>query len=387
MVAINNQTLEQLLEPHDEPCISIYVPTHRAGREIWQDRVRLKNLLAIAEERLAAYGLRSTEARQMLQPAADLVDDSGFWQRQSDGLAIWMGDGQQSVCPIPRTVEELVAVGRHFHITPLLPLLDEDRSFYVLAVSQNCVRLMRCSRDAAEEVQVPGMIGSFEDLQKFIDIDATLQFHTEAAGHGPGKARDAVMHGQGAGTDDREFKRWLSDYCHLIEKPVAAYLGGGNEPLLLAATEPLQALYRQANTYPHLLAEAVEGSPDHWGPNELRNRAWPLVQPMFTRQREQAVEAYNIATGHDAAVSDLGELLPAALDGRIATLLLSANTHRWGVFEVENRRTREHPIAEPTDEDLLNVAAVLTCRTGGNVFVLPHEKMPEGSDAAGVLRY
>lgn len=387
MVALNEQGLDQLLEPQDRLCVSIYLPTARGGPETRQGRVRLRNLLDIAEERLVQCGMRRPDARDLLQPAADLIDNSEFWQHQAEGLALWLSDGQQSWSSIPHGVEELVLIGHYFHITPLLPLLDEDRRFYVLALSKNAVRMLRCSRDTAEEIQVPGAIINFDELDKFIDTDRNLQFHTEAASHQPGQRREAVMHGHGAAADNRQVKRWLNDYAHMVEKSVTAFLGGDNAPLLLAATQPLEGIYRQANTYPHLLDAAVDGAPDHLRAEQIKDKAWPLVQPLFTSDRERALEAYNIATGHQAASSELSELLPAALDGRIATLLLSSDDHCWGRWIVENRQVEVHNVAEPPDEDLLNIAAVLTCRTGGEVYVLPQQQMPQAAPAAAVFRY
>jgi hypothetical protein len=39
-------------------CISIFMPTHRLGREVQQDPIRLKNLLGEAEEHSLASDLR-----------------------------------------------------------------------------------------------------------------------------------------------------------------------------------------------------------------------------------------------------------------------------------------------------------------------------------------
>ena len=46
--------LEELVMMEVQPAISIYLPTHVAGREVRQDPIRLKNLLSAAAERLKA---------------------------------------------------------------------------------------------------------------------------------------------------------------------------------------------------------------------------------------------------------------------------------------------------------------------------------------------
>ena len=47
--------LDELVAMDARPAVSIYLPTHIAGREIPQDPIRLKNLLSSAEERLACH--------------------------------------------------------------------------------------------------------------------------------------------------------------------------------------------------------------------------------------------------------------------------------------------------------------------------------------------
>ena len=67
--------LEKLVEERGGPCVSIFLPTHRAGTQTQQDPIRLKNLLVEAREVLLANGLRSTEVDQILEPARELLAD------------------------------------------------------------------------------------------------------------------------------------------------------------------------------------------------------------------------------------------------------------------------------------------------------------------------
>ncbi|MBN1137486.1 MAG: hypothetical protein JXM73_12935, partial [Anaerolineae bacterium] len=135
MDILTKQDLQELIEKRDGWRVSIFVPTHRTGRETRQARIRLKNLLAQAEERLAAAGLRAPEIKAQLEPASRLVQDSLFWQRQSDGLAIFLAAETARHYRLPLDFEELVVVADRFYVKPLLPLLSGDGRFYVLALS------------------------------------------------------------------------------------------------------------------------------------------------------------------------------------------------------------------------------------------------------------
>ena len=145
--------LKELLR-YKGKCVSIYMPTHRAGAETQQDPIRLKNLLREAEAALIRTGLRSSRARELLEPAQELVEDHEFWQHQSDGLAIFLSPGLFRSYRLPLEFEESVFVAERFHVKPLLPLLTGDGRFYVLALSQNEVRLLQGTRFNVGEVDL-----------------------------------------------------------------------------------------------------------------------------------------------------------------------------------------------------------------------------------------
>ncbi len=142
MDILTKTELEQLMRKEQQWCVSIYMPTHRTGTDAQQDPIRLKNLLREAEIQLSAQGIGRREVQNMLEPASMLIQDSNFWQHQSDGLAIFISSSRVRRYRLPLKFEELVVVIDHFHIKPLLPLFTGDGQFYILALSQNEVRLL-----------------------------------------------------------------------------------------------------------------------------------------------------------------------------------------------------------------------------------------------------
>jgi hypothetical protein len=106
------------------PAVSIYLPTHIAGREIRQDPIRLKNLLSSAADRLAATW-RRPEIEDFLGPAESLVGDEEFWRHQQQGLAAFLAPGFNRIHKLPIPVPEESFLGDHFHIKTLLPLLED----------------------------------------------------------------------------------------------------------------------------------------------------------------------------------------------------------------------------------------------------------------------
>src|SRR5205085_10837355 len=100
-----------------------------------EDKIRWKNQLRKAEELLNARN-RHAETKDLLGPAHDLLTDIPFWQNVSNGLAVFLAPGVFRAYRVPLVLDDLVVVAEHFQIKPLLPLLNNEGRFYILALSQ-----------------------------------------------------------------------------------------------------------------------------------------------------------------------------------------------------------------------------------------------------------
>ena len=112
------------MEQHHEPCISMYLPTHRVGAEIQQDQIRLKNQTRQAENLLFLANVHAAEVENLLEPIQALVDDEAFWLHPSNGLALFRSPDMFNPYWLPFSFKELVVVSTHFYLKPLLPLLS-----------------------------------------------------------------------------------------------------------------------------------------------------------------------------------------------------------------------------------------------------------------------
>src|SRR5574340_342280 len=81
--------IKRLHKKHDEPCVSIFLPTGRGGLESPQDELRLRHQIRDTENRLLLENLRSTEVEKLLEPLNALLEDGIFWSHTIDGLAIF----------------------------------------------------------------------------------------------------------------------------------------------------------------------------------------------------------------------------------------------------------------------------------------------------------
>ena len=130
MTVLSKAALTQLAEYREQPCASLYLPTHRESTRVQEDRTRFKNLLGRAESLLRADGFGNAETRRVLVPAFQLLEDRLFWQHQQDGLALFLSPTHSARIQLPLATDPLSAVGRRFYLKPLFRLMKgrENRS-------------------------------------------------------------------------------------------------------------------------------------------------------------------------------------------------------------------------------------------------------------------
>lgn len=364
---VRKEEFQYLFEKRNRFCLSIFLPTRRAGliREVEEGRIQLKDLLHDAESCLTAAGLGRAEAEELLAPAQQLVERSEFWRYQSDGLAIFLAPGFFRYFNAPRKLQPFVAVADRFDMTPLLPLWTSENPFYLLALSLNRVRFFEGTEHTIFEVKLESLPTDLHEVLDYGVNQSTRQQHTLRAG----LPEDALL------------------YFRQIDQALHNLLNEQQAPLVLAAVEENLSLYHQANTYPALLDEGVTGNPDRLSADELLAKAQTIVQAYYHQVRNQAVMRYKECLDPAKTSKQLTAILPAAYQGRIYNLFVPMDAQKWGYFDSEHNVVFEHERPEARDQDLLNLAVVQTILHGGSVYALNSSEMPDGGSAAALFRY
>lgn len=375
----------QLLENTEEPCISIYMPIHKSGPESQQNPIRLSNLLHQAEEELKAIGMEPLAIEVLLKPAWRLLKNDHFWLQSGEGLAIFLSEDLAHHYHLPVAFDDLVVVGKHFHVKPLLPVLNGGEKFYILALSIGGTRLLEAGRNVLKEVELPeGTPRTLAQALMYDDFEPQKRVYSGTPGWSAGKP-GAVFFGHGATPDTA--KEEILRYFQQVDKGVREALRGDQAPLVMAGVGYLLPIYRNVSDYPHLMETGVEGSPDEKSAAELWNQARAIVGPVFTRRRNAAADLYAQLAGTGFTSASIEEIVPAAFFGQVASLFVSLDTPKWGVFnEIEGQVTL-HDTEQPGDEDMGNLAAIYTLVNQGEVYPVATEEVPGHAYAAAVLRY
>lgn len=372
-------------------CVSIYMPTAVAGTETRQNDIRFKNLLREAHEKLQENGLSQDEADEFLRPVNEAINaEDDFWQHQDRGLAFFVTDDLCRYYKVPRDLFDLVVVTDQFHLKPLLPLLTGDGTFYVLELSQKHVQLFEGDRYNMRVVDIPELPQSMDEVLQYDETAQEGQFRigttSGAANYNNSSAGTGVFHGQGS-PDRDDVTRNYRQFFYAIDRALHDFLNGKRAPLVLACVEYLMPIYREANTYPHLVEEGITGNAKDTSMGELHELAWPIVEPFFLQAQEKAASDYHDLSNTELISTKIEETVPAAYYGRVDRLFVAVGVQKWGRFDPDANEIQIHTDAQVGDEDLLDAAALQTLINGGVVYAVEPDNMPAPAPIAAVFRY
>jgi hypothetical protein len=300
----------------------------------------------------------------ILAPAERLLTDEEFWHHQTRGLALFLAPDRHNCCLLPYDPGNVVHVHTSFILMPLIPMLVSGESYFLLVLSKHAATLYQGYKFEMVHIEIPEMPLGIEDVVHFEEKDDQE----------PGKL------------EEKE-KASLTQYFHEVNRTLREQiLGRANLPMLLAGVEYLLPLYRQVNTYPHLIAEELHGNFEHTPQAELYHHAQEKMEPWFTGERRKVFQ--NKADHGGAPVTTfLQDVIRAAYEGRIAQLFVAKGRLLWGHYTAKPEAPVLHAEEEPGDDCLTNQAVVQTILHGGEAFMVDREKMPAEGEMAAVLRY
>ena len=380
---IRKQELQQIIDHRDDVCISIYLPMERKGADVQGNTVRLKNELMATAQTLKERGRNQSQIDDLLAQPHAILNDPEYWQRQQDGLAIYVSPNFFESFRVPTRFEPLTVIAERFHIKPLLPFFSDDGRFYILALSQNKVRLFRGTQHVVDEMVIDQVPGSLAEALAYDDPESQLQHHTTSSGSVG--SPDVVHHGHGI--PDNQRRASLRRFLKEVSKGVQEVLINEEVPLILAAVDYLHPIYKEVDSSPHLLDEGIQGNPDQMAAEELHARAWKIVAPLFAQAREDVTARYHQLVNGEQATDDLHAIVPAAFHGRVDALFVALNDQKWGRYNPDTDDIVVHDSPLEKSEDLLDFAAVQTIANGGAVYAVDETEMPGQTTIAAVFRF
>ncbi len=372
----------EFLGAREPPCLSLYQPTSRHHPDNQQDPIRFRNLLKTLEESLRQK-YPASEIPGFLEPFQSLAADRDFWNHTLDGLAVLGAPGLFRVFKLQRPVPERAIVADSFHLKPLLRIWQSADRYQVLGLSRQDIKLFEGNRDALDEIDLaPGVPRTITDALG----EELTQPHQTVASYGLGAKGTPMRHGHGGRKD--EVEKDAERFFRAVDRAILEHHSRTSElPLLLAALPEHHALFHQVSHNPFLMAEGIEIHPDALPSDALRERAWRAVEPRYLARLAALVEEFGAAQSRGLGSDDLEEVAAAAIAGRIAMLLVEADRQIPGRIDAATGEIEFADLADPEVDDLLDDLSEWVLKMGGQVVIVPKERMPTLTGIAAVYRF
>ncbi|HEX8199635.1 MAG TPA: hypothetical protein VF590_04055 [Isosphaeraceae bacterium] len=389
MNPLTSADLAGLLEGHEPPCVSLYQPTNRVGPDNQQDRVRYRNLLKEAEDALGRqYPAR--EVRPLLEPFAALVDDGVFWKQRLDGLAIFGAPGTFRVFKLPQEVPARVIVADSFHTKPLVRYLQSADRFQVLGLSRHQATLYEGNRyglDLTELKGLPGVIPKEGPEEQTVPIPTVGSYGEGPTGPGHGHSEPGIAFGHSQSKGD-QVDADTGRFFRAVDRAVLEHHSRPSGlPLMLAALPQYHAAFRKLTHNPFLIDAGIERDPAGLSADALCREAWERMEPRYRQRLAKLVDDFQEARSKQKGADALDQIAAALAQGRVGTLLVERDRQVPGTLDRADGTIRLAEAADPGVDDLLDDLAEATLGTGGQVVVVPADRMPTTTGAAAIYRY
>jgi hypothetical protein len=327
--------------------------------------------------------------RPLLEQLQGLADDARFWNHRRDGLAVLSSPETFQVFDLHRPVAELAIVADSFHIKPLVREFQSADRYQVLCLNRRAVRLYDGGRDHLDEVELTDVPATITEAvgEEVTGPHLTVASYGLGSGapHAP-RGAPASYHGHGSRKDELDID--TERFFRVIDRAILEHHSRPSGlPLLLAALPQYHALFRTISRNPFLLPERIELNPDTLSTDRLREEAWAQLEPRYHARLARLVDDFQAARARRLGSDDISQVARAVLDGQVDTLLVEAEHRIPGTLDRATGRVQHGDLNDPKVDDLLDDLAETTLWMGGQVLVIPGDRMPTPTGLAAIYRF
>jgi hypothetical protein len=371
---------QELIAPHQPPCVSIYMPTLRAEPPAAENGRLFRDLVEKARDSLSrGYGER--DVGPLVDRIMAVPDEPGFWTAPRDGLAVFASPDLLRVIDLKTRVDSRVDVADSFHVKPLIRMMQSDRRYHVLALTLKHADLYEATQYDIRRLPAPNVPQDPDTVSKMRmsnQITATDDIRTASTQHPQeGTSTGGVSEERFMRAVDQAIWEQFSRDSHL--------------PLILVADEKRHTAFRAVSKNIHLMEKGLTLDPNGIDPARIHRETWALLEPQFQAEAQDLVDRFMAARARKLGSDELQPVVAAAAVGRVDTLLIDADRHIPGRIEDAGDggtfQFRPADAADPRADDVLDDLAEMVLKTEGAVLVLPPDMMPSGSGVAAIYRY
>ncbi|GAA3492394.1 hypothetical protein [Streptomyces cremeus] len=375
--------LAELRRPRPYPAVSLTLPTHRHRPENQQDHIRLRNLLADAEKRLAADPQVSKEQAAAvtgnLSEAVDELDPEHFLE----GLVLFASADEARTYLVSSTVPERVVIGETYLTRNLVAASARQIPYLALLLSTGEVRLWH---------------GVGYELHEIDQAESGFPVISS------GVERDGPPNREGGHGEEQDFRNMLTE----ADRRLTPLLQEAALPVVVVGLRQHVVTFRELSRHKAVLAADLEvgGLLQATAP-ELVEQLAPARASLAAIDAEEALKALDAARSGKRYAAGVQDCWQAAREGRVGHLVVEESVRVSArVEEVEGAPRAAlvivdeasdgggggggesgQGVGDGVEDDVVDSLAEMVLDADGDVTFVPDGSLTGTGGIAAALRY
>ena len=292
---------------------------------------------------------------------------TSFGRHQARSVALFLTPETSVAFRLAKNLASVVEVSNRFHVKPLLRAFTFPHTAFVLALAQNSARLLEITPDLEPaEIEVP-------------DLPSDV-----ASAVGKSSIRDRSPSGRLQGSEGQKIR--TRQYARQNDQALRPLLNGLDIPLILAAAEPIDSIYRAVNSYPHLLPDRLTDNPETSPDAQLAESARRRLDDLDVAELRTAQDTYALRASQRRASADIADIARAATYGLVDTVLVDIEAVIPGRIDEQSGAVTFDDTYDAVNYGVVDEIARRVWQNGGKVMAVRRDDIPTGSPVAAVLR-
>lgn len=267
------QELKELQTYTSANCLTLYIPYTEPINKMSHGLILFKNQMKQAKVLLLSNKVESKIIDQMMEPAYKMAEDSLFWQDVHEEVVFFIAPKFFRYFHIPASnSSQPIKLADSFYVEPIEKINTNNVDFMLLTISHNTANLYRGDKYYLSLVTEKVIPDNMEKALRIDELPHSRQLHPI----GPvGTGNDSAGYHEQYDVSKVD-KNMLLEYFRLVDAAINTYLNTSKLPLVIGGVQYLLPIYREANTYPKLIADTLHGNLEKMGIAELHKKVLAL---------------------------------------------------------------------------------------------------------------
>jgi hypothetical protein len=385
MEKLSRQAIAELLKQTKGPLVTMYIPmiTSASPPHMSENQLRLKNTFTKAIQTLKKEHGSGSLASQLREQLDKALNDYHFWEDQTEGLLVCASPNAIRMFHLPIDTEAYVAIDDIYHLAPVLALVHDAVSYYVLSIAQHEPKLF--SGDMYDLTEVS--LGLPHDIKQALHLDEANPRGEQSRSASGSQTSSTSFNGRGSGRDPRDDMRvqFFRHIDHLICNATDTTL-----PLILAGTDSEIAEYRSISKYPHLLGQAITGSLSGVKTHDVKDKALRIIQHnLIAARHDEAIQSFQQLQGTQPKLTatDSRAISAATEQGQVGTLLINFSRTTADTVRETTKQVQRLTFPRPHISKLINKVAHFVEKGSGTIVNVESPLLSKDAAMAAILRY